>query len=409
MNIENIRFFLTRYKFETCILNIPDGTTFQLDPKYITDIILEKDYEMYHFPYFQITMALPNNIYRKIKKYPFETTLTIDMQAGKYFNPEIKANDDTVFISKIRDTFACYFSDSTPETDENIQKNIEEENGVDNGRGYLYGDMAIIDMLLYKKSYLDMAHTVINDVVSSASLTEIIALCLSKANMPLNKVLMSIAQNNKIYNEFVITPITLEKQIERICNSYGIHEKGTTFFFDFDILYILDKKKECTAFKKNEYKKTYIASIKETYKFNIMGGGYICDREKYNMLYAGSISIDNRSEIHDQNVVLINSLTGEAETSLINDDKKIKAVKVFDTGDNTLDALNNSIKETKSILTVGFDYPDLDFLAPNKIFQFISDDPNILEENKLYRIVSLKTIFEREGGYWHSKTVAEFR
>lgn len=409
MNIENIRFFLTRYKFETCTLNIPDGTIFELDPKYIIDMVLEKNYESFHFPYFQITMALPNNIYRRMKKYPFETTMRIDIRAGKYFDPEIKSSDNAVFISKINDTFTCYFTDSTPDTDETIQKELEEDNGVNNGQGYLYGDMAIVDVLLYKKSYLEMAHTVINDIISFASLTDIIALCLTKVNMPLSSVLMSIAQNNKIYDEFTITPITLEKQIERICNSYGIHEKGTTFFFDFDMLYILDKKKECTAFRKNEYKKTYIASLNNSYKFNIINGGYVCDREKYNMLYASSISIDNCSEMQEQNLILIDSISGKYEKSLLNSSERVETVKMFNDGNNTISAFNNFAVELKSILTVGFDYPDLDFLSPNKIFQFLSDDPSILEKNKLYRITSLKSVFEREGEYWHPKVVAEFR
>lgn len=409
MNIEDIRFFLTRYKFETCILNIPDGTKFQIDPKYITDIILEKEYESFHFPYFQISLAIPNNIYRKLKKYPFESTITIDIRAGKYFNPEIRANDNIIFLSKINDTFACYFLDSTPDTDETIQKELEKENGVDNGQGYLYGDMAIVDMILYKKIYLEKAHSVINDIVSSASLTDIISLCLTKADMPPNSVLMSIAQNNKLYNEFSITPISLEKQLERIANSYGLHNKGTIIFFDFDMLYILDKDKKCTAYRKNEYKKTYIALFNNTYKFNIIGGGYMCDKEKYNMLYANYVSINDRSESCDKNFIIMNSLSGE-NTTIVNDNtKKIESVKTISDGDNTLSALDNSVSESKSVLTVGFDYPDLDFLSPNKVFQFLSDEPNTLEYNKLYRITSFKSIFEKEGEYWHAKVVAQFR
>lgn len=407
MKIEDIRLCLTRYKFEQLQLMVPDQEPFQIDRQFVGQFIIEKDFENYFSPFFQITLGIPNFLYRAMKKNPNKSKLKMELRAGKYYDYEIMSEDQTPMTTKLSGEFICYFPDTSPDLNEELQESIEKDYGTF-GQGYMYSDIVNVDILLYKEEYLQNARKVINYVVSSGTLTDMVTICCNDGGF--SKVLMSPAQNNRSYKEFCITPIQIQKQLHRICNSYGIHTAGTIIFFDFDTLYILDKAKKCTAFVKNEYKTTYISSFQGSLKYTLLSGSYSDSKEKYNLLQIESDSLSIISQESGENFILIDTKGGT--TTQVSDAENFNGVKdvfVINQGDDTSKAYGEALKERKLIMNVGFNCPDLDYLKPNKHFQFISDDPKTMKYNGDYRLTRYVCVFDKEGEYLCPKVSAEFR
>ena len=78
MDFTSIKFRPYKYKIESFILTIPGLGDYNVDPKYITKIVIEKNYDRYIYPYFEVTMNVPNNVYRAAQKenIPFDVLAT---------------------------------------------------------------------------------------------------------------------------------------------------------------------------------------------------------------------------------------------------------------------------------------------------------------------------------------------
>ena len=63
MDFTSIKFRPYKYKIESFTLMIPGLGDYNVDPKYITKVVIEKNYDRYIYPYFEVTMNVPNNVY----------------------------------------------------------------------------------------------------------------------------------------------------------------------------------------------------------------------------------------------------------------------------------------------------------------------------------------------------------
>lgn len=408
MDITNVRFQLTRYRFNTIQLSVPGFDPFAIPLSQIANLYLEKDYENDDFPFFTISVSIPAYLYRAMKANPYQSKMQIDLQAGN-FNNDVIGEEKPTFISQISGEFVCYLTDTTPEADSAIQDKIAKDDDT-YGKGYSYSDIALVDMLLYKQDMLDRGQTVINDIVS-ANLTDILMRAFGLAGI--NKVMLSPPNNTKVYKEFAIEPLPARKEINRICNSYGYHTKGTVVFFDFDHLWVVDKSPSCTVYMKNENKLTYLTSLRTIRTDSKNTSGCFKDTtNKCNLinLIDDSINFDDQSKVQYNNFIHIDSKSGTI-TNVTGDSSSTatKEVIISSTGDNTSGAYSYAAQESKLILTAGMQFVDLSFLTPNKEFVFSTDNTANQKYVGSYRIVKYSCTFAVEGNYLAPNVVAEFR
>lgn len=410
MNIENLKFKIARYKFESIRLSVPEFDPFDVPFSQVLDMMIEKDFNEYFFPYFTITICIPSYLYRGMKAHPYENKLTIDLQIGEFPNIEISNNDTIVFTPYIKGEFLCYITDATPELDQEKQDLVSKEAGVYK-EGYAFSDIASVTLLLYNEKMILGANKVVNYILTSATLTDAIVFTCNQAGI--DKLFLSPPQNAKAYKELCITPIPASNQIERLCNEYGLHKKGSVVFFDFDELLIIDKDPKCTVYKKNEYKITYLAYFRlKRQDARYSSGCYKDSKEKYNMIniVPDSITLDDQSKIQKSNVMQIDAKTGSVKTVTgENSSGSVSRVFVTNNGDDTSEAYKYAVEETKWILHVGMECINLEFLNPNKEFIFTTDDVALAKYNGSYRIVKYICKFEKEGIYWKGKVTGEFR
>lgn len=413
MKIEDIKSSKVRYRIDSAILNIKSlKKPYEIDTRFIASMFLNKDFDNYYLPFFTISVGLPNSVYREMKKNPNDNTIALDIKKGWY-----KKDEDGYippFKSYLKDTFYIFMEDSSPDTTEEMQKTIEAtaKNGMN------MGDLIFVDLLVYNKTYLFNLQTIVNNIITSAPLIDIVAFLCNK--IKIKNVLVSPPSGYTAYKEFRLLPIPAINMLERICNTYALHKYGSLVFFDLNMGYIIEKDYACSAYATNEVKTTYLASAPKFTNGNTdISGCYHNTTEKYYAiaLDSNNIQISNKDEknttLLGDDTITVNTGSGKVKTSSNKTTSSgkinIQKVVIQNDGSDTSSAQKSAIEEESKILTASMMYVDLDILNPNKRFVLTIDDNNQKKYNGNYRITQLSCMFTKEGEYFCPKITCEFK
>ena len=402
MTFEDVWLVGVKYRVKTLELTIGSLYKYTISNKLILAITIVEDYDKWCFPYFELSFAVPNDTYRLLQKYSEDIKATFNLQKSK-FEDAVTTKVDTAQAYKncINNTFYVYFNDTTPELSETEQKVIESSAND-------YGTLSVVKALLYPYDYYKKYDLVVNDVLSNATLADALTLCLNRCGV--TKVLLSPPTNCKKYSQFIITPISLINQLNRICNSYNIHSNGTLIFFGLNRLYIIDKAPKCTAYETNEYTVTYIVANGKSLSSTQVGGCYEHLSKQYNLINATNIDIKDNVQATmktaGSNIIAVGSsgsVTKSGSGSTTN-------VVVYEEGESTLSALNTTISENSGVLTANFSNIDIDMLSPNKQFILTIDGSSEKAKyNKKYRVTKVIHMFEKDGDTFTVTSTAEFK
>lgn len=401
MNLEKVKLKLTKYTFGKFQLIIGD-TKHDVPNTQILGFSIIHDYDSYFFPYFEVKLSVPNNIYRKMGKKGTKMKATVELQKGTMkdaisVNTEKKPTFKTIFNQQ----FHVEFIDGAPDLTEDTQTSAEKSSNK-------YGQLTTFSILLYPLKYYNKFNVVVNGVLTNVSLLDALTFCLNKAGI--DNVLLSPPAITKTYSQFIITPLQLTEQIDRICNTYSIHSKGTLFYFDLTQCYIIDQLPKCTAWKSGENKIVYVIASTSR-NSGIISGGAVNDKKGYFVINASNISSTNNSErvnkISGSNIVTISN--SETVTKTTVDKSKVNRVVVQDEGEGTAKALKKSVIESKRVVNASFTDIDISALQPNKQFILTFDDAKFKKFKGKYRLTRASNTFTKEGDYFSVSTSAEFR
>ena len=420
MNLSDVKLSYVKYKMNRMSLSVPSlGQPYEINRNHISTIVIDKDYDNFMFPFFEIDVVVPNYVYRAMKKKNQELKAFIDLQYGQFSEISYTDNDIPAFSSYVTDNFYIFMEEMTPEVSENIIEEKEKEDETF-GKGMNLGDATMVKLLLYREDYLFKSKTLVNAILTSATLIDSLTFVLNKAG--LNNVLVTPPNNYKTYQEFVITPVSAMEQIDRICNEFGMHTNGTLIFFDFKALYIIDKNPKCTAFVQNEAKTTYLMSCPSKSQGSTMAKGwYYNPIEKYSLLNLdpSTLQIKDFSGVNDQiygnDFINIDINTGDVKSVESGATKSSASlsgptrVVVTTKGSDTSGSIKRQMSESSKILSMGFSYINLNALNPNKEFVFSIDDTRFSKYAGKYRITKKTVVMQKEGEYFAPHVIAEFR
>lgn len=408
MDINDVILKTVKYKFENVIVYV-GSTTFTVDPSMVGNVYIEKDYENSVLPYFQMTLNLPNWLYRAMKKDSQNIRVGFALKYGLY--DDVTNNNNVVFTTEINGKFYGIIETSGAEPSEDKSIDIEKSQKEYN-TGYTYSEYSIVDIMLVNETYYTNLNKICNQVFSSASPVNALTYVLNQGGY--NNILLSPPNNNTSYSQFKITPIPLIKQIKRICYDYALHTNGTVIFFDLDKGYIVDKQPKCTAFVANEYKTTYLTSLAVSSQAASQANGlFINKKEKYNLvnLVDGAITFKNTSNVaNTANVQVINTDTGQISSSSTGN-KGVTKIYTYTGGSNSSAQIAKSISEQSTILTITTSECIISALNPNKEFVYYSDNSysRSANINGNYRITKMVCSLTQNGEFWRPIISAEFR
>lgn len=404
MNLSKVQLSLIKYNMKLQ-LNIGSSIIHNVPNELLLGMTITEDYDQYIFPYFEIDIGVPNSIYRQMKANNTSIKAAVLLQKGK-FKEGLSVSTDTTtsFKNVFHQCFFVFLDETTPELSETEQKIVESSENK-------YGDIAVVRLLLYQHSFYHSYDIVVNKCLSNVTLVDALTYTLNKCGI--GNVLLSPPTNYEKFKQFILTPIPLKDQLNRICNTYSMHSAGTLIYFSFDRLYLIDKVPRCTAYTPNEHQITYIVTSAESQGVSQVGGCYENINDRYGVLNATYMNFKNKLEYTSKtigtNIVSVNS--EGSITKNTNNLSLVTNVVIQEDGDkHSLSSIQQTIKESKKVLFVSFSNIDISMMTPNR--QFIVTIEGISKQKKYngkYRIIKAAHIFEKEGNYFSVKSTAEFR
>lgn len=73
-------------QFKACVYRVNkftldvNGSSEEVDPQYVSEIVIEKPYDTMFLPYFELTITIPNAVFRHMKEENIEVRAYIDLQ-----------------------------------------------------------------------------------------------------------------------------------------------------------------------------------------------------------------------------------------------------------------------------------------------------------------------------------------
>ena len=384
-NIEDLDLKLAKYRIDKFILNIDGFGEFEVDPFYISSIIMEKDYDNYNFPYFEFALGVPIHVYRAMKKknvkihcylrmkYAFFPVDTVsDNPDDKEYEPQEK-----VYMAK---NFFVYGVEGTPHQHQELDEAIEKALEIEDTPGDM-NHLVTVYLMLYDEKKLSQVTTIVNEVITDCTLTDAVTRVLNYCGF--KDVLMTPETNGKTYHEFTLLPIRADSQLQRICNDFHMHTTGTRIFFDFIYNYIVSKNLECDAWRPNEYKKTYVIYDPPTETAKRTQGCCEDGEDKCNYCTMSTFVLSTPDYMEEQSYGLAYTHL-DSKTGVISSVMPAVATKTSEAAPSesrvifnnkgevsTVDQMKYNIENTTASWEVIIDSLLVDFLTPNKEFELV--------------------------------------
>lgn len=397
-----------KYKVDEFNLLIPGEDSITIPNERFRGIEIRKLYEDLFLPIIKITVNLSPDHYYKILQHKKECKFHIKI--NRYY---LNVNDDgekSINYSYINDIFTLIMDDQT----EDMLRSLKE---VENKRNYtkkiketenqLDAVDNIIEFYLYKTSISGLRKNV-NNVIKNCNVTDAISYLLSEAG--LSNVMMAQPDNKKIYEEFLLPPLSIIKELEFIDYYYGLFKDGSIIFFDSEYSYIIPYNGTCSVNRKRENRNTNIIIPKST---NMSFCNSLCNLKRqgdtdnsYIIADYKTINIENQSisnnYIEGNNTKVVDSNDGtikmEDSKAVAKDDNYTRVIQNRTENEWLASALSVQSSSKSVVITARLqDFNESD-LTPNKRINVIFEDANYTNKyNGTYLISSAVNSFLPDG------------
>lgn len=397
MNLDELKIKKVKYKMENIVVYV-GSTTFNVSPTMLSNLYIEKDYENTVLPYVQISLNVPNWLYRQMQKDSQNIRVGFTLKYGFFDDSN---NQNVAFTTELHGKFYALIPDASVISNEEKLAQVEKEAKQYNS-GYTFNEMALVDMLLVNENYYRNLRKTCNQIFSSCTPADALTYVLNQGGY--SNILLSPPNNNRSYSQFKVTPLPLIKQIKRICYEYNLHDKGTIIFFDLDRGYIIDKQAKCTAYVTNEYTTTNLMALANYQPTSGQITGFGIDKKSKSYVVSmaeGEYSFQNNANTSTiSNIQIIDTDSGSVSSTSVGKSGTTETY-VFSGGSNTASQIANSLRETNSILTLKTTSCILSALTPNKTFAVSIDNPKSGQTgiNGIYRISNYICEFQLNGDY----------
>lgn len=415
MDFDKIEICTCKYKLESFKIQIPGMELYNVDKGQITNMILEKEFDTHMFPYFEVTLQVSNKVLRAMRKNFADCHAIVSMKYALIKNKVggKVSNEEPVWQNYFNKKFMIFMDKGSPDLQETHVEQYESDNNFKNDT-ITTQDFGVLQIALYAEDYLMNTKKIINKILTSPTLTDVVAYVCNTAGI--GRILMTPVNNNTVPKPYILYPVTALEHIVNLMDRYAAHSTGSVIFFDILRGYIIDKKPECTAWEPNEYKVTYLISKSDNNKeAGTLEGCYIDSRNKCNIvnINPSNIEINNASYMNDQlkgnNVTLIDSQTGNIQQIGSGGKGKISGSSnyVYDGMGNgqTSSVLKHELEEANAIGTIALHGVHIGVLDPNLQYILNINNSKYKKYNGNYRITSQKTTFQRDGEYYVPNTI----
>lgn len=415
LKLEDIIKYVEFVKYEVTKLDVVlPSETIEIMPSFISELMLEHDYDNLYTPMFSLSVALSQEEYRKIVMDKDSVKFILKMDKIYYDDNKNKLHQETF----INDTFCSHIIDETPLMEQDLIDMTRDIYNADPDDKIPMDLKNVRDFWLFKDEHVKAGNTDVNMVIKSGTVNDILANILRQAG--LNKVLMTSADNKSKISNMIFPLMTTVKAINYLHEIKGIYNKGVLFFMDFKNTYLIDKNAYCTAWRPNEYKTTNIYVFSQKSQFNSIVGQYDDKETEEANIFTNSDSVDitNKSlinnAIYGNKMILINSKKdriSSIDPKLIQRGGSNTTINIQKHSNSYLKNSDSStLKENEYSVKIILKDVDLESLTPNKCFKIIFQNTSLNEKyGGTYRINHMLTTFRKMGEQLDSDTICELK
>lgn len=383
---------------------IPEHEDYQLNQLQIEGMYIEKDFDNDHLPVLLLDVAISVLLEQKIKENASDVTFVLNVTGyiKDVDNPDIP-NDQKLVMSGV---YTPLIVNTTPDNNSFIRKKIRSANEAEDNDFMLEDLTNKVTYILYKKDMATAVRTIVNNVLPNVNLTTAISYMLSEAGI--KKVVMSNLDNAETIPELLLLPIPVLSELIYLNNFYGLHKEGTQIFADFDTFYINRMSGKCTAWEKNEpIQVTFFIGDSRDGE-SLAKGVIVEDNVVFINVEKDAYELSDKTMAMDQtvanNTILINE--NDATSSTVDTGGKFAAVKSTVGHNQYLESIIQiRQKENACTITLMVDNIDISVLTPNKQYNFITTNTEIIDDVKgSYRLCVFGTTFIREATHYYPST-----
>lgn len=407
-------------QFKACVYRVNkfsldiNGNVTEIDPQYVSEIVIEKPYDTMCLPYFEITVSIPNATMREMQRENIETRCYINLQkayddikmSGSGGENEIESqsqanHDNLSWEDAIEGNFyimseKASVASNAKEIEEYEEREAESMSDLSN--------MASTRIALYNEEFLFNSKTTVNGVMQEATPIDVVIWICNQAS--LNGILCSPPSVEEEYDQIIIPPYGAAKAISWVTNNYNTNDCGTLVFFDLDRGYILNKNAKCTAWEPGDVQRTIVESVQnQSDSYGSCCGCFMSGEEFHVNLEENSMHFYTPSVVATQTVgssmVIVNSETGEkntydsgAATTASGENTKVFSNK---NGTSNGDALAMSVKEASKKAVCEFMAVDIDAFKPNIEVSLSFTDADLSDKAGSYRVSELKCVMTKNA------------
>ena len=407
---------LYKYHLQNFEMLAPDfDGPIDMVPGSVQMLYIDKNYDEAIYPLFCVTMAINPKIREYIAMRKNEISFLIRLQCDIFdsnsasIDPESSEDVfNTIFIPVIDDNVPFWNAQLYNETDAALKQIASNGGSVDDlgGANMTADHKEIHTYYFYVERDLYNSKDLINDVYNGANLPTICADMLGKHGF--DGVLMSPADNPDAISQCIIPPMSLLNLFGYLTENYGLHVTGTTTFFDYRCVYILNKSGHPNCVEEGEYPVT-IFDVHGTHEAEHYLPGtitidelkeYHIDPDPKNIIMKDPSALNDH--LSGNNLIMINSK--ENSSSKIQGTGRQRGAGNTRVGNNTnyndYNKTEYANKVSEQNLSVMFTLYDVFMwaLTPNKEFIVNIMTDEIKEEyNGYYRPTRTQFIFNKDG------------
>ena len=401
-----------KYIVESFVILLPDDPVpIVIEPKHITDIAIERDYDDDYYPIIRLSTILTPTVYFNILKNKLGVRFKLRIQKFIYdksnqfqfktdvFNRifSVYLNEDTPFMSQ-----STYDETKKVEKSETTPKDLSNEFTF-----YLFNEWDLIN-----------TRRINNKIFSNCNMTDVLTHMLGINHFI--EVLMTPLDNTTVYEEVIFPPLPFLGGLLALEQAYGFYKNGLLLFFDVECTYFIDLNVKCTAFRLAEYTQT-VFNIRDSISSDVFTpGSYVDDINKKFIINVlpNTIQMHSHSIVTDQtegnNLLIINPETGITTDLRTNSTERKDGTYKVMVNKNNNKYCNSMAKlqrsENSKIITLSIGDFDTDVITPNKEFLFVFENQKInTEYGGNYRISKNHIVFNKQGEDFTINATCEFR
>ena len=385
----------------------------------LTEISIINDYEKAVFPIFRIRLILEASRYYQIVETKKSVKFHICIYKKFHYN---NSADMSINYLWIDDLFELILDDN----DEDNLRKMKKEKARGNYQNIVESDIGRLEMIdnkidffLFKTDTIKGLKKNVNKILEDATVTDAIAYICGKAKI--KNLLMSPVSNTKKYNPLIIPPMSRCSAIKFIDTYYGIYDTGSMIFFGLTRSYILKYTPACTAYERREIQNTSIIIPSQTSSHTVEHGVLQkVTNDNTNYIIGDNKSVSNRNDsitndvLKGNDVRYVDSLSGTITQSISGantiQENSVK-IEVNKTENKWLgDVYTTQSAMNSIVIELRMNNIDMDLLEPNKKFNIIYEDTELMEKYSGEYVLSyVDHELMKEGNYLAIGTRAVFK